>query len=232
MPYFDRFDICAAWNLYLQHTHTGQGSRAYQRLSRLGTFFRPGHSQDTVTGLEENALAIYARLLRKDGLLAAPEYPVANSHSDGRELFLMWAGYERVYVWADHFDDAFEVLAEWCDDHAPGCLVSHEYFRELLAEAIQELYPAYVRYGTEKPGYGGTTYRPLDHSATVDAFLADHPLCETHEAEAVLTHAECDLTVIGHTSLKHGSHIGSDEWGGHEVTDANEVETVLLAELG
>jgi len=39
--YFDRFDICEAWYLYLSEYHEGQFSKKYKRLSRLTEHFRP-----------------------------------------------------------------------------------------------------------------------------------------------------------------------------------------------
>ena len=38
-----------------------------------------------------------------------------------------------------------------------------------------------------------------------------------------------DWTVIGHTSLKHGVHIASYEWGGDDVTEEVEYDTVIIA---
>ena len=58
--------------------------------------------------------------------------PVIN-HSDHdwtRNLYLMWAGAygdTKCYVWANSFDDAFEHLVEYLDDHAPGCLTKIDY---------------------------------------------------------------------------------------------------------
>lgn len=67
--YFDRFDICAAWNLYLQHTHDGQFSDKYRRLSKLLTYFRPSPSEEDPEGLNDNARAIYDRLMSAEGLI-------------------------------------------------------------------------------------------------------------------------------------------------------------------
>ncbi len=58
----------------------------------------------------------------------------------------MWAGSatnsgllgRTVYVWADHFDQAFEYLVEWLDDNAPGCLVSHARARQAAVEYAME----------------------------------------------------------------------------------------------
>lgn len=61
--YFDRHDICAAWNLYLQHTHEGQGSEKYARLCRLQSYFTPSASEEFVDGLSENAQIIYEDLM-------------------------------------------------------------------------------------------------------------------------------------------------------------------------
>lgn len=187
--YFDRHDICAAWNLYLQHHHTGQGSRAYSRLCKLQTSFKPSRSAEHISGLSENALEIYAHL----GTLTRIEHPIANSPSDGSALFLMWAGSVQVYVWADSFDDAFEVLVEYLDENAPGCLVSHADAAEAMEEYCQE------------------------HGICLDGEDED-AWCTAHEA----VEQENGWTVIGHTGLTHGSHIVSHEWGGSEAPDESD----------
>jgi len=64
MLYFDRFDICAAFNLFScdygwdPYTHGIQ-----TRLSRM--HYRPSRSEEYLPGLKENAKAIYAHLVRK-----------------------------------------------------------------------------------------------------------------------------------------------------------------------
>jgi hypothetical protein len=60
--YFDRFDICAAWNLYLQHHWAGQGCPLYARWCHLRTYFKPALGEECVEGLNENARAIYDAL--------------------------------------------------------------------------------------------------------------------------------------------------------------------------
>lgn len=102
-------------------------------------------------------------------------------------------GWTKVRVWAerDCFDAAFEIAVEWLDDNAPGLLVSHSEFAELLKEAAGEL---------------GFDY---------DQAAVDH---ESEQFQAMLEHAEQDLTIIGHTSLKNGSYIASHEWTVDEIT--------------
>lgn len=99
-------------------------------------------------------------------------------------------GWTKVRVWADRdcFEDAFEIAVEWLDDNAPGHLVSHEEFAQLCREAAEEL---------------GVEFDPSEDYET---------------NEAVFQAAEADLTIIGHTSLKHGSHIASHEWTVDEIT--------------
>jgi len=241
MAYFDRNDILAAWNLHLQATHTGQGSRAYARLSRLQSYFKPAYREHRVNGLSDNAIEIYDALRRKhnldmggrDDVFGLEGISIANASESTwiDSLYLMWAEETKVYVWAKSFDDAFEVLVEWLDDNAPGLLVSHEEFTELLAGAIQELHPQFARYAPQAISMGGQTWLPLDHKATVDAFHAEHALGGVidEEAEAVLQLAEADLTSIGHTTLNNGGHIASYEWGGDDVTGGEEYESVLIA---
>jgi len=56
--YFDRFDICEAWYLWLSHNHEGQWSAEYARLCRLLEYFTPGPLL-TLDSLSDNARAIY-----------------------------------------------------------------------------------------------------------------------------------------------------------------------------
>ncbi len=217
MAHFDRFDILAAWNLYLQHHWAGQGCPMYARHCKVfGRMHANGRqlfdaTDASVSDLSENALEIYTNLCANAGTLERPKHPIANNHDcypgGDNTLFKMWAGsgYEptQVYVWADSFEDAFEVLVEWLDENAPGCLVSHEEARGALAEYVAE-------HGCDdKDGFGD-----------------DGELCEQVEQAN-------DWTVIGHTTLSTGSHIRSDEWGGDEVEiDSDEYNTVLLAGTG
>jgi hypothetical protein len=99
-------------------------------------------------------------------------------------------GWTKVRVWAgrDCVEEAFEAAVEWLDDNAPGHLVSHEEFAQLCLEAAEEL---------------GVEFDPSEDYET---------------NEAVFQAAEADLTIIGHTSLKHGSHIASHEWTVDEIT--------------
>ena len=68
--YFNRFDIVEAWFLALADCHGGQWSPEYERLCKLGRFFRPSPllSPDS---LSENGRAIYdaacRRMLGKGG---------------------------------------------------------------------------------------------------------------------------------------------------------------------
>lgn len=67
--YFDRFDICEAWYVFLSQWHEGQWSLKYERLCKLTRpgFFKPsplfsGNPED----LEENAKAIYDSLVERN----------------------------------------------------------------------------------------------------------------------------------------------------------------------
>lgn len=60
--WFDRFDIAEAYYLYFCDYHGGQGSKEYQRLSRMGRYFRPRPSLSYET-LSENGQAIYDNLV-------------------------------------------------------------------------------------------------------------------------------------------------------------------------
>ena len=64
--YFDSFDICEAWYLWLSFNHGGQGSREYQRLSKMTRYFRPSPfiSYDR---LSENGKEIYDGITARAG---------------------------------------------------------------------------------------------------------------------------------------------------------------------
>lgn len=128
----------------------------------------------------------------------AEETPIVNPDEVAWKdtLFKMWAGAygEAVgYVWADHFEDAFEEFVEWLDDNAPGHLVSLD--EDDLKEAARDL---------------GLKWR------------GEWPDWEDEDFQRVVEHAEVDLTVIGHTTLEHGQYIASWEWGGAEVPENTE----------
>jgi hypothetical protein len=126
----------------------------------------------------------------------------------------MWAGAygdTTGYVWAASEDDAFEVWVEWLDEHAPGLLVSE--FSDLLDEQARAL--------------GYASWPQLRDS---DSRMRDHAI------EA----AECDLTPIGHCTMKSGHYICSWEWGLDEVDPdsdeyrtayANSLHEVLMADV-
>jgi len=111
--------------------------------------------------------------------------PCANEAEDGSSRFRFQFGaygWTKVDVFADSMDDAFEVAVEWLDDNAPGHLVS-------IGEA--ELHAAAEELGL--------VYLPE---------LA----WSTKDQEAIIAHAEQDLTLIGHTQLKNGQYVLSHEW--------------------
>lgn len=129
-----------------------------------------------------------------DTLSHTLQHPIINAaeHVFGGRLYLMWAGAHggtRGYVWADSDESAFEVWVEYLDDEKPGLLVSYEEFRELLNAAAQE------------------------------AGFSDFDAVPEDKRDAITEAAEVDLAVIGHTSMKHGMHIASYEWGFDEVPE-------------
>lgn len=74
----------------------------------------------------------------------AREFPIVNPSDHDRSyrttLYRMWASdgaycARKIYVWADGFETAFEHLAEWLDDNAPGYLARSS---ELLADMTDE----------------------------------------------------------------------------------------------
>ena len=145
------------------------------------------------------------------------EIPIANPEDcdDDRALYQFqfgpYTGTE-VYVWADGDEDAFEIAIEWVDDNAPGLLVTVD--EDDLKEAAEDLGiewdEAWSNGGAAGRKEFGTTWNPYDDPEFVK----------------IVEHAEADLTLIGHTTLKHGTHIPSWEWHFHEVTDEGEIEEV------
>ncbi len=130
------------------------------------------------------------------------ETPIANpSEADEDKSLYQFQfgayGDTNVYVWADSDEAAFEIAVEWVDDHAPGVLTSLDE-GDLKAAAEDEG----VEWKDSWPDY------------------------DDEEFQRVIEAAEADLTVIGHTSLKHGQYIPSWEWHFHEVTDQAEREAV------
>lgn len=62
--YFDRFDICCAYNLYSQFWGHDKYTHGIQnRLSKLE--FKPAPSEEFLEGLSENAFEIYVALVQK-----------------------------------------------------------------------------------------------------------------------------------------------------------------------
>lgn len=123
----------------------------------------------------------------------APRYPIINPLEIGNtdQLFLMWAGQlgtTHGYVWADSADTAFEVWVEWLDENAPGHIVNVD--ESDLRRAAADLG---IRWREDWPDYDDRKFM------------------------RVLESAEADLTAIGHTTLTHGGHIASNEWGFDEI---------------
>lgn len=139
------------------------------------------------------------------------EIPICTEEFYGEPtLFRMWAGaigLAEIYVWGHSFEHGLEALYDYCADEAPGCIVTHERFLELLDEAAQEA------------GY-----------ASWEAASAH----EDEECDAVVEVAATDLTCAGgHTSHATLSmYMPCDEWGGREVDpDSDEYREVLARTL-
>ncbi len=91
-------------------------------------------------------------------------------------------GWTQVRVYADSLDSAFEIAVEWLDDNAPGHLTTIG--EAELKESAEDL---------------GISW-PREHDWEDPDFVK------------VIEHAELDLTIIGHTTLKNGTHIASYDW--------------------
>lgn len=85
---FDRFDICAAYNMYW--VLWGGDSYANAIGSRLSTIrYRPSHSEEYLQGLSENAKAIYGQLVRRRERLQVAYDRLRRRHPD---VFIPWPG--------------------------------------------------------------------------------------------------------------------------------------------
>lgn len=125
-----------------------------------------------------------------------------NDHVHEGPLWLLHFGAygeTALYVWADGCESAFEVATEWLDDNAPGHLVSFDESDYRAAAAELGL-----EWKPEWPDY------------------SDENFCKVSEE------TEVDHTVIGHTTLEHGTHVASWEWNLREVErDSVEWESVV-----
>lgn len=140
---------------------------------------------------------------RRASLAAVPkdEIPIANpgDYDDRKSLFLMWAGASsplQVYVWADHFEDAFEAMVDFIDEHEKCGIFTFLDDSDYRAAARDA--------GIEWPA--GEDFD----------WLSERDQNRVREA------AEVDLSVIGHTTLKcqegkGSAFIPSWEWGGDEI---------------
>jgi hypothetical protein len=210
MAHFDRFDILDAHKLYNRFHHNGPGSKEYARMCRIMKHIGlDRHRLSKLEDLSENALEIYLNLC--DASEYTIDHPIANAsdHIWTKSLFLMWAGdfsTTKVYVWADSFDVAFEVLTEWLDDNAPGRLVSYAEETATLDEYRRE--------------------HGISDEKWLDMQQAGDPAYEVYQA----IEEENGWTLIGHTTLDRGGHIPSYEWGGDDVS-GEEFERVKLASM-
>jgi len=109
-------------------------------------------------------------------------------------------GETALYVWADGCESAFEVATEWLDDNASGHLVS----------------------------FDESDYRAAADELGLE-WLSSWPDYSDPDFERVAEHAEADHTMIGHTTLEHGTHVASWEWGLREV-EKNSDEWRAVAE--
>jgi len=64
--YYDSFDIVTAHYLFYMHYHEGQRSDKYLRLCRIGRYFKPGSMIENELDDNDNVLAIYNNLVRRE----------------------------------------------------------------------------------------------------------------------------------------------------------------------
>lgn len=125
-------------------------------------------------------------------------------HDYADNLYVMWAGAvgtTEVYVWANSFDDAFELFVDYLDDKGM-CGYFVDVTMDDLKESARELG---IKWDAEWDEPGSDAY--------------DDP-----EFERIVEHAEMDLTSIGHTTLECGQYMPSWEWGGQDVVDKDHYE--------
>jgi hypothetical protein len=65
MPYYNTFDIVAAYLTFFNHYHGGMYSVEYGRLSRAIATYAKGFSFEEALDMSENAQLIYDRLVEK-----------------------------------------------------------------------------------------------------------------------------------------------------------------------
>lgn len=124
--------------------------------------------------------------------------PCANGRRDGRRLYELWFdayASTRVRVYADSFEDALEIAADWIYDTG-----KHDLFHKITLADYEE---AALELGV------------LDEWRQDVAVNAD-----TERTYAVFERTWEDITMIGHTTYPGLGEVGflSWEWGGHEVT--------------
>jgi len=126
----------------------------------------------------------------------ADDLPIANPcdapgllYGDRQGLFY-WSlgayGNTHVYTWADSYESAEEEMLEWVDDNAPGLL--HWIGQKELEEAAEDL---------------GLDWKQAE--ADMRDGVSDR------DASKIIEHAEADMIIVGHTTLKHGNAIPSWE---------------------
>lgn len=123
-----------------------------------------------------------------------PETMEPSSYRGG--LYRLWFGAYGttiLYVWQDSFESAFEEAVEWLDDNAPGHLI------ELTEDDLKA--------AAEDEGI---------------EWQSHWPDWEDSDFTRVAESAEADLTLIGHTTLQHGSYVASYEWGGDDVASGTD----------
>lgn len=63
--YFDKFDICEAYYLWLSHHYNGMFSKEYERLCKMDKYFKLGAGHNGNIPTTENATEIYNNLCIK-----------------------------------------------------------------------------------------------------------------------------------------------------------------------
>ena len=198
---FNRFDILEAWSLFLDRFSSTYDARRKALRRRFEA--RPNL---TFNGLSENAKHIFLDLLREE----MPEKMTTPIVGTGWSCWYhMWVNCgtmqdTSVYVNADSFDDAWDELVDWCDEHCPGA------FSGVGEEQIKD---AAMLLGFDP------------NTVWADCLAGQY---DDTNVQRVVEQAESGMTMIGHTTLNSWDYtqgnpgIESACWGGRSVWDAAE----------
>jgi hypothetical protein len=123
VPYaqFDSLDIAQAHYLWCSENHGGQGSEAYERLSRIGRFFKPGPCWKGWESLSPNARNIYRQICIRDGEKC--EYDTLGWWARNDELCYLRGDYAELIdaLLEETYNAGVDRNSDWINDVMPYC---------------------------------------------------------------------------------------------------------------